>query len=140
MQGLVEVDNGGDHERCVVRIFDEHFVSDGEILDLIGGDVSEEVAMEPLEREIDGVVGQRREVFVRDADHQIDPGSGERSQDAGVGVEYARARDSVGLEMADDGGRRWKVVGDASVTDSDRRSLCSETREDSQGSGFRTNR
>ncbi len=59
----------------VERVFEEDLIADGDVADLGGGDVGEDVGLEPLEGEVGGVVGEGGEDFVRHADHEFDSGT-----------------------------------------------------------------
>lgn len=45
----MEVENGRNHVRSVERVLEEDLVADGDVPDLIGRDVDEDVGLEPVE-------------------------------------------------------------------------------------------
>lgn len=84
----MEVENGGKDVGDVVRVFEEDLVADGEVVDLVGGDVGEDVGLEPGEGSRDCGGGEGGEELVGDADSEADCWGGrEGLEGGGVGVE-----------------------------------------------------
>lgn len=76
LERFIEFCNGGNNVWSVIRFFEKDFVSDGDISDLIGWDVSEYVGLKPLEGGVDGSGGEGRQDLVGDGDHEFDAGVG----------------------------------------------------------------
>lgn len=57
--------------------------------------MGEKIGLEPVEGGIDGAVGEGREDFVGDSDHEGDSRAGKRRESFGIGVEETDGGDSV---------------------------------------------
>ena len=75
---MVEADDGRKYVGSVERILKEDLVADGDVPDLIGGNICENVGLKPVQRDIDGAGCQRREDFIGNSDHELNSSTGER--------------------------------------------------------------
>lgn len=104
---MVEVENGGDDVGGVERVFEEDLVAYSNVADLVGGDVGEDIGLEPAEGCGLVGIGQEGEEFVRHANRKVDSGTGEGFEGGGVNVEEADVFDAIGFDEVDNEGGLW---------------------------------
>lgn len=115
----VQVVHGGHQVRRVELVVVQHLVADGEVADAVSGGVGEHGGLQPPERAVGPRGGEEGEVLVGHADHEVDPGGGERREHRRVGEEEPRLGDPVLPQQRRRGRRRWKVAADAAVANAD---------------------